>query len=592
MKGTKLIATAGMLSLVFAVVILHRVPPASGYEISIYAAYPWYFWAAIVGTIVTGQAVLLWSAFAGNEEDQDWIFGIALIVVPGLILLLLPLLRGYPIYGRADVLTHVGIARDLFDVGLARNIYPPMHVLLQATASATGLDPMTLINVLSVVFSVLFIGSMYYLVVHLFESREMVLVALSLVLLPIVGHTHVLPTPWELGVLLTPFVLFVLLKTQQTHATAVRAMLLLSIVGIVVFHPLIAVFIAIALGLHLAVIRRVQFEPRTLASNYVASLTFALALVVFGAWYTKFTGILVRFRTVTRNLISGSEETELEARTNTIERTSPELLDLLEPIVYRYGTTALLFGFTTLFVAYVVYQWWRNDERPNAFVLIFGCCVPVFALLGVLFLTNDFIAGFDRPVNVGKVFALILAWPIWYVAWREIDSSARRVGLAVVLSLTILTIVYLSVFGLFFSPNTSSVNQQVTQMELDGMEWTLENRNDEQLIEEFGIYQYRFYHLQHGTSRSPETIRRTEMQPPDHFNYTEHRRLGQSYDDDRYLILTRLGRIRYPNTYPEYRRYWRYTPKDFARIEEDPSVMRVYDNEEYNLYRINGSTTT
>lgn len=595
MRGTKVLATAGTLLLVSAVGILHQVPPASGYEISIYRAYPWYFWTAIGGALLSGQLVLLWSAFYGHDDDRDWVFGVGLMVVSDLVLFLLPYLRGYPIYGRADVLTHVGIARDVYDIGITRNIYSPMHVLLQATASATGLDPMTLIYGLSIVFSILFIGSMYFLIDHLFERRATVLVALSLVFLPIMGHTHVIPTPWELSILLTPFVLFLLLKAQRTQATAVRALLLLSIVGIVVFHPLMAAFIAIAFGLHLAIVRRVRFKPYKRTSNYVASITFALAIVVFGAWYTKFAGIIVRFRIVGQNLLAGSEETELEARTETIERTSPELVDLFEPIVFRYGTTALLFGLATLFLAYVTYRWWRNGERPSPFVLLFGCCVPVFAVLGALFLTNNLIAGFDRPVNAGKVFALVLSGPIWYIGWRAIDGSARQIALAVVLCLTMLTIVYLSVFGLFFSPNTASVNQQVTEMELDGMEWTFENRNDEQLVEEFGLYQYRFYHLEHGynlqngSSQAPPTIRRTETRPPDHFNYTERRTLGQSYEDDRYLVLTRLGRIRYPNTYPDYKRYWRYTPEDFERVEEDPTVMRIYDNGEFDLYKIHAT---
>jgi len=61
----QLLLLAGVASLSHAAVVVATTPPADGYEISIYRAYPVTFWIAAVLAIFVGQSLVLedgWSS--------------------------------------------------------------------------------------------------------------------------------------------------------------------------------------------------------------------------------------------------------------------------------------------------------------------------------------------------------------------------------------------------------------------------------------------------------------------------------------------------------------------------------------------------
>jgi len=127
------------------------------------------------------------------------------------------------------------------------------------------------------------------------------------------------------------------------------------------------------------------------------------------------------------------------------------------------------------------------------------------------------------------------------------------------------------------------VNSQVTTMEWNGMEWLLDHGNKQNLIDELGIAQYRFSHAIYGWKEN-KMIRRKDTNPPDHFGYDNRTSLGDYYNESRYLIITRLGKIRNPEMYPSYREIWRFTPQDFDKLQSDETVIRVYTNGDFETY--------
>lgn len=580
------LALIGVGFLLSIAATIYVTPPASGYEVDIYAIYPAYFWISVVGAMFVGQLLVFRSA-GSERRDNGHVFGISFILVSVLALVLLPYIRGYPVYGRADVLTHLGLVSDLSEYGIEGNIYPPTHLLLASLSEATGMEPIALINLLSVAFSFLFVGSMYFFVTHLFPERQMGRFALPFVLFPVVGGVHVTSIPYGLSILMTPFVVYLLLKEQRTQVMSIRLMLLFSIVGIVFFHPLTAVFIVLTFVGYAAIKRVPTFDTSQLGPTHAASFT----LLVFGGWYLNNAGIIIRFRTVTTDFLNPeSGGSELASTSETVNRTGAALTDIVRIATVEYGGEAILFGIATVLLAIVVSLWIRNRKAPDVFIFTFGCTMLLFAGLAVLFLTNDFIVGFGRPLIFGKIFAAPLAGVFFYVMWRS-DTQVGQIIATVGLSIVLLAIVSLTVVGLFSSPLIAETSQQTTQMEIDGTEWFFEHRNDELLVDEFGIRQYRFDHLHNGSESQSPMIRRAETRPPDHFNYTTYDTLGESYAEDRYLMLTQLGRVTYPAKFPDYRDQWRFTEEDFERLEYDPSVTRVYDNGEFDVYRINGSAT-
>ncbi|MCK4733231.1 MAG: DUF1616 domain-containing protein, partial [Methanophagales archaeon] len=107
-RFVKIVAIIAFIFIISALTIIAKTPPASGYEISIYAAYPWYFWFLLVGAISCGITILVHQAFA-EQKSNWWSIGLSIIIFTNLIIILLPIFRGYFISSGGDEITHLGM---------------------------------------------------------------------------------------------------------------------------------------------------------------------------------------------------------------------------------------------------------------------------------------------------------------------------------------------------------------------------------------------------------------------------------------------------------------------------------------------------
>lgn len=127
----KIVAIIAFIFIISALTIIAKIPPASGYEISIYEAYPWYFWVFIITSIFMGQIILVRSALSSDKSDRLCFFGFLAIITTNIILLFMPFIRGYATYGRGDVLSHIGHIKDILRTTSfgTDNFYPLDHIL-------------------------------------------------------------------------------------------------------------------------------------------------------------------------------------------------------------------------------------------------------------------------------------------------------------------------------------------------------------------------------------------------------------------------------------------------------------------------------
>jgi hypothetical protein len=584
---TKLLALVGVLLTLVAVGVLLLTPPADGYEPSIYGALPWYFWTAVVGAILVGTSVVVQNA-RSEAPDRTWLFGLGTVFVVNALLIAMPYIRGYPIYGRGDVLTHIGFIRNITEQGFvsSSNIYPNLHLLVQTLSYATGIDPMYVINLVPIAFSVTYFGSMALLVSKMFDRRRLVLFGWAVVAIPSLGTAFLNAVPFTMSMLFVPFVLFLFVEEQQRNTLSVRVALVTAIVSIVIYHPLTTLFLIVTLAFYWVAKRTRRFSREYVGPTNVASLT----LVVFVAWYVTFPGIVFRFESIFDVFVNdGGGASTLESYSSTVSETQPELIDLIRIAAYKYGVEGVAIALGVGFVVVALALWWRGRYEPNIYTTTFGAVFLTFVAASVVFFTMDLIVGFGRPLLLSRILALPLAGAFIYLVWRissrhgDVGTTAFNVALVAVL----VVFVYLSVFTVYYSPQSTQMNHQVTEMEITGSEWVFEHRNEDLLIDEFGVSQERLYDFHYGTDADRQNIRESETGPPDHFNYTTRQYLGESYDSDRYLLLTEFGRVTYPAKFPDYEQYWGFTPEDFDRLEYDPSVTRSYDNGEFNGYLIN-----
>jgi hypothetical protein len=290
--------------------------------------------------------------------------------------------------------------------------------------------------------------------------------------------------------------------------------------------------------------------------------------------------------------VSGGGTAQLDSYASTVERTSPSILDLVEVAIVSYGTSVVLSGLATLAIVLAVVGYWRGPDTLTRPVVTVAVSFAAFVVLSVIFLVNDFPVGFGRPLLAARLFAVVLAGLAFATLWQRRRQPRVRTAIRLSMYGSILLLVVLSTVGLYYSPLMLRSNMQVTEMELAGSEWLFEHDEGTSPIETVGLEQRRQFDALYGKRASSPVIRRTGTVPPPHFNYTEHATLGQSYERDTYLVVTKLGRITYPRKFPSYRDQWRYTRGDFDRLERDPTVAKVYSNGEFDLYLIHENATT
>lgn len=589
MRSTTLqgVALVGVTLLLGAIAVVVLVPGADQYEISLYRAYPAYFWMLVVGALFAGSLVIVGSA--RTPGDGSWVFGLLVVLVTDGLLLLLPYVRGYRMFGRSDAMSHLGYVRDVADAGdVAGNVYPPMHLLVLAVSDATGVGPMTVALLLPAVVSLVYFASMGYVLCLLFDDRERILLGLPFVALPVLRHAHLGLRPFDLSVMLVPFLLYLFFRAQRSHAPPVRVAFVVALVAVLLYHPLTALFLIAIFSFFLAG----AYLPRVGSEFASPTNLVSLTAAVFVAWYSGFLSILVRFNRIYEVFFGPDDggESQAEAYTRTVEEASPPLLDLVRVIVFKYGIEFVLFGlgFVCLVVALALLVRSEYAFDP-ASVLLAGTLVA-FSFGGLVFLVMDLIVPPERAFQMAKLGGVLLAGQLFYLLGYRVGWIRSRPSLGAVLwaclVAVLLVLVVTSVFSLYESPLGSESNHQVTDMEVHGTAWLAANGDGDLNHSGIGLSYHRFHHAMAGTRTDPAF---EASGTPPHFNYTEHDHLGASFANDSYMTITRQGRIVYPEAFPNYRENWRYTPEDFERLERDSTTARVYDNGDYDQYLVEGT---
>jgi hypothetical protein len=430
-----------------------------------------------------------------------------------------------------------------------------------------------------------FLGGLFYLARGIY-SRTHALYALPFVLVLVLGLQQA--KPFALSTLYVPFVLYLFVREQRTSAVPVRVFLVVSVFGVVLYHPLTTVFLLVVLGLYLALKTTNAFESGWAGPTVVPSLT----VVAFAAWYVmSFVGIVRRFETVVGRFTGSlSGQSELQTVAAAINTFSPEPLDLATIAALEYGTEVVIYSLAGLFVGYAALRWLRGGGGLNVYLTLIAVVYALFTGLAVLFFVNDFIVGWGRVLAFENVFVAILCASLFYALQRHASTSASRHRVFAAMSVVLLVLAVVGVASAFPSLPAREHNNQVTEMEIQGTEWVLDNREDGRPVDAYRISLWRFEHLHSGTLN--ESVRQGGSRPPEHFGYRGNDTLGGTYGDERYLIVTALGRLTYPEIYTDYPDFWGFTPADFERLETDTTVSRVYDNGEFDLYAVSPPAST
>jgi hypothetical protein len=585
-KTIKSLLSVGFIFIAISGILL-LYSPITGYEISIYDSTPTIVWILLFFATICGIGLVF--SFVWSDEripSTYWLLSVVLIIIARLELLYIPYLRGY-ITLRGDNISHIGYVLDILKNSyIGDNSYPVTHILCSEISLITSMPPISFINYMTALFSVFFVFSIYLLLKTTSVKQKTQFLAFVVAggILFDQYNIYVMPNGWSLFFLL--FILYVALQSMRCKVYSVIFVLLL--VFSVFFHPLtylMTIGILMLCTISHYVLRNSRFLIDVFDASYIRSFIIPIILsVILFTWhilsYQKF---VPNFRLLWRSITSeGSGGVPIAQMGDTLTRINFDLLDFLELFIKMNGDELvyLLFLISALYL--LVRRHIINRSKICINEAIFIAIPFLFGAVFVAYLLN-LVPGLDSIGSARLLSFTMILTPLSaaFVLNNYVLSKNKIMAIACVI--LILTASLLSFLSLYPSPYVHRANPGVTNMDMSGMEWTVNTKG--------GDYQYvtilspitRFADAILGIQATKIEFGKKNPTVIDHFGYNNNTYLGQYYDETTYFSATQMDQIIYDTVYSF---VGRFNQCDFVRLNQDVTVDRLYHNGESFVYAI------
>jgi len=274
----------------------YRAPSDGTYEFSIYSSLPLTFWTSLIISILIGF-IILYATLRYSSRAYS-LLGVSVILLSNTILLLLPIIRGYFIYGRGDVLTHIGWMNTIIDTGSIQYLhYPVDHILGAIITYLTGVSTFTITSLIPFIFSILLIPSIFILSKLVLHSNKQVIFAVILGSMMLFGNNyHLLFAPSHEIFLLLPLSLFIFIKSCSSDLhIRYKILFLLIIISTVLFHPMnsiILIFIIVCFGIINFFLKKQGSDSKALSNGlnggYVKTV-IVIFMIAYLSWQSYVT---------------------------------------------------------------------------------------------------------------------------------------------------------------------------------------------------------------------------------------------------------------------------------------------------------------
>jgi len=611
--------------------------PATGYESSIYKATPLLFWLFLGFSAACGIGITVHQVWTKQHETSRlWVLGLLIILFSYVALLSLHIIRGYAFWCFGDPATHLGEINSIIGTGYfgGDNFYPIITTYAAQLCQICNLDPVIFHKLLPVVFALIYVAFMYLLAKSVLPNKGAVIMVTIASLAPL--HASYLNfTPNGLANLLLPMALFLLVKSFSDGAWRWRTLFILMVFLFPVFHPVPAVALAVALvaiPLAKVIFDKVAKNARKIFDSGVKFSLVALAILVIwgGCWISSFSlsqGLMNSLAAESYSIpetpsaiIEQSPVTELSPTADGYPRPEPYTLEtapapgrisgkvsnvarLIDAIRYAqaYGYSALghifnLYGAVFLYIVLTLIAlpilWRRIGKQSNLGNLasLYGPLAAIVLVIVFLYLTA---VGFS-PLRFVMYIILICTIFAGFTLYEVIKNArTSRWKLARLIAPILVALFLAGAFAngagrLYASPHTLNDNYQVAQTEINGMDWLFHNKDYALDISTHCLPPGRFADFiltSEEREQRQDIPRRSAHSIPSHFGYHKGAWLGEYYDEDSYMALGKRDRLRYVEVYPELAKY-RFYPEDFAQLEGDTTVDKLYTNGELDVYYI------
>lgn len=574
--------------------IMLGTPAANGYEISIYGAYSTFFWLLFLFTLFFGIALTIYFIVRGLGL---WRYSFPAILIADTVLLLFPLIRNYEIRASlgADVFAHLGWSKYILNTGyiMDSDHYPAMHILMATLDHLSLLDPKILAVIIPFTFFILYIAALFVLGNTIFKDNRAaaLLVIFGSPLLFSSGH-HAF-WPFVFAIFLFPLIFYIMRKIDYSRNRGVFYVCFIVLSLFIVFcHPMTTLVLLLTLG---TLYGYSQISNKGKLGFFCKFNILNMATIVgvtFLFWYIRFKSISgMGERVISALLESGDAETILTHNLDLVDRAGISLFRTIEVFIKVYGPMVIYFIlalFATIYLAKKVLA-----EKKYVDEMSYGALYLLSIAFGAA-LTSGYFIIFEliRAVSFAIIMATIVCGISLYIILKNIRSSNGRKFFTVVAIIILCSVSFLSVLNVYSSPWTMSIASHTTKMEISGIDWFLVKQDESTPLHLIGSdwrkYLIYFQELHKTTIQKPQIILNDI---PTHFGYDQDRYLGQSINNseksDLYIVTNELMRqsdLAFPEEIQSVRK--RYLQEDFSRLNQDPTVNKLYMNREWELWGI------
>lgn len=549
--------------------------------------YPWYFWFFIIIAIFIGQMILIYGSIS-KYKTNFWLIGFLIIVVSNLILLFMPIIRGYFIHGREDVLTHIGYMIDIENNhNIGSNAYPMLHILGFTLKSFSGLSYNEITMFLPLFYSLFYIFSWYILGKYIFKNKSDIFIMLAFSSILLLGSKNVMLSPNGQAILFVPLFLYIFFKSRLPKKAVPYSILLILLSFFIIFsHPLVTILLTITIVLSDITM---YLNNKNNSGIKLKKSTNLLSIMIcsFLVWSSYLHILAYSLENIMYTLISseggGSEFGRYQTSLNSV---NISFLEIVGMVLKIYGPYFLLSILSAACIIYTLTFWKKDNIEVNYYhkLSILGWILLVlFSLL--LFLLNDQF-GFIRVYSYSIFFSIILiSFSIGIFIRRSSNKNSSNLKVLVVMSSILILITGLSTYSLFLSPAILKIDQQTPESEFSAMNTFYKVKENSYPVLERGTVNYRVHNAIYGVSDTKKNSILHDNQIIDHFGYNNSSSLSDSYSKS-YLLISYVGRNQDQKILPNFENRWNFNYNDFVHLDNDSGVAKFYSDKFSDIYII------
>jgi hypothetical protein len=597
----KLSSIIAFIFITLSLIIIKITPASSGYELSIYSAYPWFLWVFLIGAIIIG-ILIIFKEILSETKSNIWIVGLFSILLSNLIILLLPYFRGYAISGgaSADIFTHYGWISEIANTGqiFENNFYPIIHTFTVLLSESIGLDINQILWFIPPLFSVLYVLFIYLFSKVISKNHEQSLL-ITLISTPLIfAGFHISIAPSFFSFMSLPLLLYLYHKRSLiTKKLEITLLILIICFLIVFFHPMTTLFtilIFITFIVSESLLNKIKdFKEKTrMTINPYKPINIILILIVaFFAWYTSHGEGLEAIKTILLELSQSTQQTIAAEYSNLLTEANLSIFQFLQLLFIRYGTILLFVLAALISVLIVLKNTFRNENSDKIqFTYSLQWLVALFVAFSMIF--SYLIV--TSPIRSSRYMILMSTIIIGLVGYSLISKNKKKKKLKsyiypfLIIFLLIVSCT-LCTFNMHDSPNIWQPNKQFTKMNYDGSTWFSSNRDiDVDISHDIGFNLLRTEHFIYGVSEGDNRSYTKTNETPSHFGYDEYKSILDTFDNRiLYLITTKNG-IDSSKAFPEkiQEKVRQYTKEDIKKLEADENANKIFDNGEMKCWLI------